>query len=119
MTFVEIRSFPSLVKTTQTLVRIQGSVFVAASLWAVSALPAADLVREGEARCLIVTADAPSPAAREGSKRLAAELEALAKNDHLTAASSSVSHLQQLYPAVAEAVQQLRANVAAHGFKVN
>ncbi|MCO5199486.1 MAG: response regulator [Anaerolineae bacterium] len=50
---------------------------------------------------------------------ICAELEALAKNDHLTAASSSVSHLQQLYPAVAEAVQQLRANVAAHGFKVN
>jgi hypothetical protein len=45
------------------------------ALLAVWPLSAADLVREGEARCLIVTADAPSAAARAGARLLATQLE--------------------------------------------
>ncbi|NLT70207.1 MAG: DUF4838 domain-containing protein [Verrucomicrobiaceae bacterium] len=37
--------------------------------------PAADLIREGEARCVVVTAEVPSPAAKEGAKLLASQLE--------------------------------------------
>ncbi|MCB1235301.1 MAG: DUF4838 domain-containing protein [Verrucomicrobiae bacterium] len=95
-------------KTTQTLVRIQGSVFVAASLWAVSALPAADLVREGEARCLIVTADAPSPAAREGSKRLAAELERISGAKVRVATESALGSVEVVEGKLVATVRDFR-----------
>lgn len=46
-------------------------------LFLVALLPglhAADLFRDGSPRCLVVTADAPSPAAKSGAKLLAAQL---------------------------------------------